>query len=71
MNKSTLLEIFGCNVKKLRKSLKLSQIELAEKLDLTRSSVAQVETGKIFVTAETLANLCNTFDCKPEELFKK
>lgn len=36
---------FGENLKKLRKSKKLSQEELAEKMQVSRQSVSKWETG--------------------------
>ena len=39
---------FGENLKKLRKSKKLSQEELAEKMKVSRQSVSKWETGLSF-----------------------
>lgn len=40
---------FGDNLRKLRKSKKLSQEELAEKMQVSRQSVSKWETGLSFL----------------------
>lgn len=43
--KEEILMKFGDNLKRLRKSKKLSQEDLAEKMNVSRQSVSKWETG--------------------------
>jgi transcriptional regulator with XRE-family HTH domain len=52
---------FGQLVKSLRKKHKLSQQELAERLDLSRITIQNLESGKNF-TIDTLLKVFNHFD---------
>ena len=46
MEEQKLLEIFGLNLKFARIKLKMSQEELAEKVDCTKSYISNVENAK-------------------------
>ena len=61
--------IFGENLKYCRKSHKLTQEELSEKLEITPTHLSRIENGKSFVTAELLDALCIIFDISPATLF--
>ncbi len=60
---------FGKNLKKLRQAKKLSQEQLAEKLEMGSTTISKIENGKIFVTSETLENITKALDIKVYELF--
>lgn len=62
-------EIFGNNLKHLRKTNKITQEELSEKLGITPSHLSRIENGKSFVTAELLDTLCIIFDISPATFF--
>lgn len=47
----------GERIKQLRKSLKLSQVELAEKLSINASAISQMESGKIRPSLDTMIQL--------------
>lgn len=47
----------GARIAKARKAKKLSQAELAKKVDLSRSAVAQWETGECSPSASALVAL--------------
>ena len=60
-NEATKLRILGRNIFNARKAKKLSQNELAEKLNISREHLAKLETGKrrislklLFIMAEVL-----------------
>lgn len=53
---------FGSRVKDIRKKLNLSQEMLAEKLDLTRASIAAIEADKNKCSQDTLCRLLLTFN---------
>lgn len=61
---------FGDNLRNLRKSKKLSQEDLAEKMNVSRKSVSKWETGTGFPETEKLINICDLFDCSMDELVK-
>ena len=62
-------EIFGENLKHFRKLRKLTQEELAEKLNIIPNHLSRIENGKSFVTAELLDALCVIFNTTPASFF--
>lgn len=59
-NKYTIF--LGGQIKKAREEAGMNQEELAEKLDKTRATVSNIETGKGEVNASTLALLAHIFN---------
>lgn len=59
---------FGENLKLIRKSRKISQEELAEKLGVSRQSVSKWETGENYPSMQNIMCLCTIFKCKINEL---
>lgn len=59
---------FGENLKLIRKSKKISQEELAEKLGVARQSVSKWETGENYPSMQNIMCLCTIFKCKINEL---
>ena len=49
------------NFKILRKSLKLTQREFAEKLNLSQNFIAQIESGSKIPSDRTIADICRVF----------
>lgn len=70
MNSNDIKSIIGSNLKKLRKNRNLSQEKLAEFLEMDKDSVASIEKGRAFVSAESLSKLCNYFNVEPEYFLK-
>ena len=62
-------EQLGKRICELRKKSNLSQEDLAEKLDISQRSLSKIETGRNFLTAETLEKLLQAFEISPSELF--
>ncbi|MCR4822138.1 MAG: helix-turn-helix domain-containing protein [Treponema sp.] len=62
-------EIFGENLKHLRKLNKVTQEELSERLEITPGHLSRIENGKSFVTAELLDALCVIFSITPATFF--
>ncbi len=54
---------FGENLRNLRKSKKLSQEDLAEKMDVSRQSVSKWETGDAYPEMNNILELCKIFNC--------
>lgn len=59
---------FGDNLKLLRKEKKLSQEELAEKMNVSRQSVSKWETGEAYPEMNNILQLCKIFGCKINSL---
>lgn len=59
---------FGENLRKLRKGKKISQEELAEKLNISRQSVSKWETGDAYPEMNNILELCRLFNCRINEL---
>lgn len=59
---------FGENLYNLRKSAKMSQEKLAEKMDVSRQSVSKWENGESYPEMEKIMKLCDIFHCKINDL---
>ena len=60
---------FGLNVVYYRKKLRVTQLELAELLDIQRSHISARELGNVGVSFDLLFKMCEVFNIKPKELF--
>ena len=59
---------FGENLKNLRKSKKISQEALAEKVKVSRQSVSKWETGEAYPEMNNILELCKIFHCSINDL---
>ena len=59
---------FGENLKRIRKDKKMSQEQLAEKVNVSRQSVSKWETGEAYPEMNNILELCKIFNCKINEL---
>ena len=64
-------KIISSNIKELRKEAKLSQEELAEKLNCSREFISRVENLKEKVSLKMLLNLSELFSVNPAYFFDK
>lgn len=62
---------FRKNLEYLRKSKKLSQEELANKLNISRQSVSKWESGAAYPETEKILAICKIFDCTLDELMNQ
>lgn len=69
MNEENLKINLGAKIKEFRNRLKLTQDELAEKINRTQRQVSLIEPGKSFLNPETLLNAAKVFNCDIKELF--
>ena len=60
---------FGKKVKYYRKLKNFSQEQLAEKLEIAPTTMSNIETGKGFVSGDTLQKLISILDIKLYDLF--
>ena len=59
----------GLKIKQKRKSLNLTQLQLAEKVNLTESSISRYESGKIAtMPTSTVNKICSVLQIEPSEL---
>jgi transcriptional regulator with XRE-family HTH domain len=58
-------------ISRLRKKQGLSQVQLAEKLNITQGAVSQWEMGLSNPKSEILPELAKALNCTIDELFKK
>ena len=66
---SDLYEKFGLNVVYYRKRKKLTQLQLAECVDVDRSHISAIELGKVGVSFDVIFRLCDVLEISPKELF--
>lgn len=62
-------EIFGKNLKKIRKDLKLNQEKFAELLDIQTRSLSDIENGKYLPTPSNIDKICNKLGVSVKNLF--
>lgn len=73
--KSGRNNICGINIAKLRKTLRISQRELADRLqvidlDIDKNAVQRIESGQRFVTDIEMISLAKVFNVTIEDLLK-
>lgn len=64
-----LYEKFGLNVVYYRKRKKLTQLQLAELVDIDRSHISAIELGNVGVSFDVIFRLCEVLDISPKDLF--
>lgn len=62
-------EKFGLNVVYYRKRKKLTQLQLAELVDVDRSHISAIELGNVGVSFDVIFKLCEVLEANPKELF--
>jgi transcriptional regulator with XRE-family HTH domain len=70
MEEQELRGILSNNIKRCRLKNNLSQLALAEKLDISTNFLSDIERCKAWVSPNTLIKLAAVLDVEPYELFK-
>lgn len=65
----SLYESFGLNIIYYRKRKKLTQLQLAELVDIDRSHISAMELGNVGVSFDVMFRLCEVLEIKPKDLF--
>lgn len=65
----TLYEKFGLNVVYYRKRKRLTQLQLAELVDIDRSHISAIELGNVGVSMDVIFRLCEVLEIQPKDLF--
>ena len=60
---------FGLNVVYYRKRKKLTQLQLAELVDIDRSHISAIELGNVGVSLDVVFKMCDVLEITPKELF--
>ena len=63
-----IYRVLGETVRAKRKKARLSQEQLAEKADLTRNYIGDIERAEKKITLETLAKLAKALKCRVRDL---
>ena len=64
-----LYEKFGLNVVYYRKRKRLTQLQLAELVDIDRSHISAIELGNVGASLDVIFRLCEVLEIAPKELF--
>ncbi len=64
-----LYEQFGLNVVYYRKRKRLTQLKLAEMVDIDRSHISAIELGNVGVSFDVVFKLCEVLEITPKQLF--
>ncbi len=62
-------EKFGLNVVYYRKRKKLTQLQLAELIDVDRSHISAIELGNVGVSFDVIFKMCEVLEITPKQLF--
>ena len=62
-------EKFGLNVVYYRKRKKLTQLQLAELVEIDRSHISAIELGNVGVSMDVIFKMCEVLHITPKELF--
>jgi transcriptional regulator with XRE-family HTH domain len=70
MDEGELRGILSSNIKRCRAKNDLSQLALAEKLDISANFLSDIERCKAWISPNTLVKLASVLKIEPYELFK-
>lgn len=59
----------GNNIAYFRKKRNLSQIQLAEIIDISRTHMSRIETAECSVSLDVIFALCKVLEITPDKLF--
>ena len=61
--------LLGLNIAYFRKEKGLSQIQLAEKVNISRTHMSRIETTDCAVSLDVIFDICDVLEVKPQRLF--
>ena len=70
MEETDIRSILSANIKHYRGLRSWSQVVLAEKIGISTNFLADIETGKNWISSATLSKLANIFEIEAYELLK-
>ncbi len=70
MTEKDVKELFGYNLKRIRKDKKFSQMDLANRLDMHFTFISDIENGKKWVSPETIAKIATLLNVEPFQFLR-
>ena len=71
MNGKNVLEVFGCNVQRIRKEQNISQEKLAELADLHRTYIGMIERAEKNITLRNIEKIAKALKVEIKDLLVK
>jgi transcriptional regulator with XRE-family HTH domain len=68
-NETYVKSLLSANLKHFRSKAGMSQMDLAEKANVSQNCIAEIEGGKNFPMVKTLSALCNALEIDLYQLF--
>lgn len=68
-NQSNKYKHLGLNIAYYRKEKGLSQLQLAELIDISRTHMSRIETADCAVSLDVVFEICDALEVKPSKLF--
>lgn len=62
-------KILGLNIAYYRKKNGLSQMQLAERINISRTHMSRIETADCAVSLDVIFEICDVLNVAPERLF--
>lgn len=62
-------KFLGLNIAYYRKNRQLSQEQLAERINISRTHMSRIETADCAVSLDVVFNICDVLDVTPSKLF--
>lgn len=59
----------GLNIAYYRKEKGLSQMQLAEKINISRTHMSRIETADCAVSLDVIFDICDVLEIKPQRMF--
>lgn len=69
VEKESIPQLFGRNVRKYRKARGLTQEQLSEKLEISQKHLSIIETGTQFASASLIGRISEVLEVSPGDLF--
>ncbi len=68
-NHKTKYKLLGLNIAYYRKAAGISQSQLAEKINISRTHMSRIETSECAVSLDVIFDICEALQITPKELF--
>ena len=68
MSDNDTLKIFGMNIRQIRKKLRMTQTEFADKLNVSRGALSFYENGERDMGLYTFYMICKEFQINPSDI---
>ena len=62
-------KLLGLNIAYYRKERGISQMQLAERINISRTHMSRIETADCAVSLDVVFDICETLNVKPSKLF--